>query len=108
MNNIPPKLRKQLSEDPEYLKCSRLNDGNCGGRITWEHTLIFGGKQIQERWAIIPLCEYHHDVNTYQDRGDLQKEKNVWIALNRATDAELLQYSKAVNYIKLRERLKLS
>ena len=35
----------------------------------------------------------------------LNKEINVWIALNRATDEELKKYSKAIDYIRMREVL---
>ena len=103
MRKISPKVKEELAKEKDI--CARIADGNCAGRITWEHTLIYAGKQIDEVWAIIHLCEYHHAVNTYQDGGELNKEKNVWIALNRASDEELLKYSKATNYIKERERL---
>jgi len=103
MRKISPKVKEELLK--EKTICARAKDGNCAGRITFEHTLIYAGKQIDEVWAIIHLCEFHHAVNTYQDGGDLDKEKNVWIALNRATDEELLKYSKAILYIKERERL---
>ena len=102
---IPNKLLKEILADPYYKKCARHKDGNCGGRITFEHCLIFGGKQIQELWAIIPLCEYHHNVLSYQDKGDLNKEKNVWLALNRATDEQLEKYSRAIDYKQLKIRL---
>lgn len=92
-----------MANDPYYKKCCRAGDGTCGGRITWEHVIIFASKQLNERWCIIPLCERHHAVNNYQDNGDLNKRKNIWIALNRATDQELLSISKAVNYIQQRE-----
>lgn len=85
--------------------CARHADGVCGGRLTWEHTLIYGGRQIDEAWAIILLCARHHAVDEYQDSGDLQKEKNVRLALNQATDDELRQYSKAIDYIRLRKTL---
>ena len=85
--------------------CARQNDGGCAGRLTREHSLIYGGRQIDEAWAIVFLCARHHAVDEYQDGGDLQKEKNVWIALNQATDNELKQYSKAIDYVKLREKL---
>ena len=85
--------------------CARHADGGCAGRLTYEHTLIFGGRQIDEAWAIIILCSRHHGVNEYQDCGDLQKEKNVWLALNQATDEELRAVSKAVDYIRLRKVL---
>lgn len=94
-----------MAADPFYKICARRCDGGCSGRITWEHAIIYAGRQLNEKWAIIPLCEYHHSIDSYQDGGDLQKEKNVWIALNRANDDELRAVSKAVNYLVLRERL---
>lgn len=106
MNNIPARLRKELSEDPEYSECSmRGIHSSCDGRITWEHALTYKSKQIQERWAIVPLCEKHHAVGMYLDTGTLIKERNVWIALNRATDEELIAVSKAIDYIFVRDRL---
>jgi len=103
MRKISSKVKENLLKEPQI--CARYRDGGCDGRITWEHTLIYGSKQIDEVWAIIFLCEYHHSVNKHQDGDGLDKEKNVWIALNRATDEELKRYSKAVDYIKMRERL---
>ena len=105
MRKISSRVKNIIDNDRFYTICARFRDGGCKGRITMEHTLIFAGRQIDEAWAIIPLCEYHHSVCRYQDSGDLQKEKNIWIALNRATDEELLKYSKAINYIELRKRL---
>jgi hypothetical protein len=105
MRPIPPKLREEMASDPYYKVCARLNDGPCGGKITWEHALIHSGRQINAKWAIIPLCCRHHGVNEWQDKGSLCKEKNVIIALNRATDEELREVSKAVDYLRLREHL---
>lgn len=94
-----------MANDPYYKVCARKADGGCNGRITWEHAIVFAGRQVNEKWAIIPLCTYHHAVNEHQDGGQLDKDRNVQIALNRATDSELEAISKAVNYKKLRERL---
>ena len=94
-----------MLSDSYYKKCARHLEGNCDGRITLEHVIIYSGKQLNEKWAIIPLCTFHHAVDLHQDGGDLQKEKNVWIALNRATDAELRSVSKAIDYIKLKKYL---
>ncbi len=107
MNNIPPKLRKQLAADPYYQKCARagLHDHECGGRVTWEHALTFQGKQVQARYAILPICARGHEVDGYQDGGDLNKEVHLWIALNRATDEELASISRAYRYIEKRDRL---
>lgn len=108
MNNIPPKIRKRCEADLYYSRCARndaLHDHVCQANplnrklIEWEHTLIFGGKQIQEVWAIIPICYHVHRG------GALKKDVNVWIALNRATDDELRKYSKAIDLIRERSRL---
>ena len=100
MRKISAKVKEELLADPRMKKCARACEGNCGGRITWEHVIIYGGRQLDEAWAIIPLCEYHHDVNTYQDIGDLNKEKNLWIALKQAPPGRLKALSKAIDYEK--------
>lgn len=105
MRKIPQHIKEQISVLPFYKECCRRWDSPCDGRITIEHTIIFAGHQIDDLWNLLPLCEYHHGVNKYQDGGDLQKEKNVWIALNRATDDELRSISKAIDYIKRRTYL---
>ncbi len=108
MNNIPKTLREDMALDPYYKMCARnalLGDHICrpdpltDKLIDWEHALIYGGKQIQKKWAIVPICWWAH-------RGPgLVKEINVWIALNRATYADLYSISKAVDYIKMRDYL---
>ena len=103
MRKIPDKIKRQLELEPDV--CARQGDSPCGGRITWEHAIIFAGRQLNEQWAIIKLCERHHAVNTYQDCGELNKERNIHIALNRATDEELKAVSKSTDYIALRGRL---
>ena len=74
-----------MSDDPYYKKCARTDD-DCSGRITWEHAFIYAGKQINERWAIIPLCVYHHLWE------GMDKRKNEAIALARATEEDLAKY----------------
>lgn len=103
MTHMPPKLRREINADPFYRYCARrgLHGHVCGGRITREHALIFAHRQIQKKHAIVPLCAKAHAVDEYQDGGDMNKEINVWIALSRATTAELLEISKAVDYFRL-------
>lgn len=97
MRPIPPKLREEMSEDPYYKSCCL--QGACIGRVEWHHNLIYAGRQVNEKFCILPLCEYHHR--------NIVKIKEVvdHRMLNRATDDELRKYSKAVDYIALRERL---
>lgn len=87
MRKIPYQLRRELRRDPFYRRCSKAYigfDSNCDGRITWEHAITYAGKQVNEWWAIIPLCEYHHSVGQkWQARGDLDKRFNEWVALSR-------------------------
>lgn len=92
---IPKPLLKEILEDKFYKTCVRSHEGTCKGRVTFEHAWIYAGKQIQEKWAVIPLCEYHHDVLRYQDSGNLIKELNQYYALRRANLAEVrLAYPK--------------
>lgn len=99
MNNIPLQLRQDLEADAFYGSCARqdaLHDHECQGdpvrgragrMIEWEHALIYAGRQVQKRYAIVPLCWYVH-------RGPGQdKEINIWIALNRGSQEELLELS---------------
>lgn len=77
MSPIPKPLLKEILADPYYKVCARADD-NCDGRITFEHCFIYCGRQIQELWAIIPLCWYHHLG------AGLNKELNHYISLGRA------------------------
>jgi hypothetical protein len=103
---IPKSLLSDILNDRYYRNCIRYKEGTCRGRITFEHTEIYKGRQIQEKWAIVPLCSYHHAVLEYQDCGDFNKELGQAVALNRATDKELEKYSKTIDYKRRRDYLK--
>lgn len=107
MTKIPAKLLAEILANPFYKTCAKHGQygHQCNGRITFEHSMIYAGKQLQVKFAIIPLCAFGHSVDQFQDGGDLDKEMNLWIALSRATDAELRMYSKAINYERERNRL---
>ena len=97
---------EKMSLSTYYKACARRCDGGCSGRITWEHVIIYAGKQLNEIWAIIPLCEKHHGVEHYSGSDSfMDKNINMSIALNRATDLELQIISKSIDYISLRDRL---
>ncbi len=98
-----------MAADPYYQCCARnelLHDHICqadplrpGKMIEWEHAIKFKGSELQRKWAIIPTCYWAH-------RGPgLDKNINIWIALNRATDEELREISTAENMIEKRNRL---
>ena len=96
MRKIPPKLRDEMSKDSYYKKCCITN---LPGNIEWHHNLIFGGKQVNEKFCILPLNkEIHRNIVKYKEQCD-------WIMLNRATDEELKKYSKVINYLELKKKL---
>jgi hypothetical protein len=107
VSGIPATIKKQIDSLPFYKVCAKahLKDHTCSGKITLEHAVEFAGKRLNELWAIIPLCEYGHSVNTHLDGGDLNKEINLWIALSRASGGDLIAVSKAVNYTRELDRL---
>ena len=84
MRPIPLKMRKQIAEDSFMENCIYDNK-DCAGRVEWEHAMTYKG-QINEPWAIIPCCTYHH-------RGaGLDKDYNRYRALIRATDEDLEKF----------------
>lgn len=104
-NVMPPSLRKEINEDPEYTRCGLTLPHRCEGRITREHAIRFAGRKVQRKWAIPPLCAAGHGVDEYQDAGtEVPKDMREWMAYNRATDEELMEFPKG-NYIRERERL---
>lgn len=107
MRTISKRVKDQILEDPFYCRCARealLKDHVCAGRITWEHSFIYGGKQIDEVWAIIPLCAFAHGVDQYQDCGIMDKKISEWIAINRMTAEDEAKYPKR-NWAREREWL---
>lgn len=103
MRPISPKLREEMSNDTFYKYCclaGKIDLSICDGRIEWHHALQFSGRQINAKFCILPLCQYHHR--------NVEKPaiKNIvtGIMLSRATDEELTKYSKAIDYKKLREK----
>jgi len=87
MRPIPVKMRQELAELPRMHICERKNH-ECKGRITWEHAFCYGASQINEKFAIIGLCEYHH-----LGKG-LNKEINQWISVNLMTNDDIRRYPK--------------
>jgi len=83
MRSIPKKLLEEMLASVFYQKCIREKTGECEGRITLEHAIIYAGKQVNEKWAIDPVCAYHHCVDQYQDCGDIDKRFHEWVSLTR-------------------------
>jgi hypothetical protein len=101
---IPPDILNDILSDPFYTQCARKSDGGCSGRITFEHALLYAGRQIQEKWAIIPLCCRHHSIGEFMDTGLLDKSKNEWLAICRMTRKDEQRYPR-VNWAQRRSYL---
>lgn len=99
MNNIPQKLREEMAADPFYQRCCITGALAKNTKVEWHHNLIFAGRQVQEKWCILPLAEQvHDDIARHKERCD-------WIMLNRADDATLRRFSRAVDLVAKRDRL---
>lgn len=99
MRPIPAKLRDELAADPFYDRCCISGVSKLHTKIDWHHNATWQGRQLQEKWAILPLArDIHDNIVRY-------KEKCDWIMLNRADDDTLRRYSKAVNLIAKRDTL---
>jgi hypothetical protein len=52
-------------------------------------------------FALVPVCEYHHEVDQYQDCGDMDKDFHRWVAINRMTPDDEKEYPRT-NWAQLR------
>jgi len=82
---IPEKMKRQMAADPYYQKCVHQSQ-ECQGRIEWDHVFTYGGKQINEVWAILPTCQWHHR-NIVRFRHASER-----IAVSRASTEDLEKY----------------
>jgi len=102
MRPIPKELRKEIAQDPFMKTCIYHDLGKqneCKGRIEWEHAFIYAGRQINEKWAIVPVCYYHHRG------GGLDKEYNQYRAIIRADIDEVQKKYPKVDWVQLKKYL---
>lgn len=78
-----------MASDTFYKKCCAEGLGYCAGAVQWHHTFIYGGRQINEVWAIVPACERHHDQVQKEPKVKMFFEK---VSLARATETDLKKY----------------
>lgn len=101
MRPIPNKLRAEMAADPYYQRCAITGRPKGAVKIEWHHNLIYAGRQVNEKWCILPISEAIHIRARERD----MKEKLDWVMLNRGTDEELQRYSKVENLIARRAKL---
>lgn len=108
MNRMPLKLRAELEKDPWYKICCITGDRSSYDsltgvfeRIEWHHNLMFAGKQVQEKFSILPvLSSVHKTVHLEEMKARLD-----WIMWNRASDEQIKRYSKSEDYMAYRDYL---
>lgn len=88
MRPIPSKLRERLAAEPRMKACP-IRDGLCSRKIDWHHVWMYAGRQINEAWAILGVCDRHHDLveRDQEIKEDLQR-----ISLRLATEEDLAKY----------------
>jgi len=96
MRLIPKKLRLELEKDKFMKICVYTKE--CIN-ISWEHCWIYAGKQINEKWAIVPL---RRDLNVNMTKKI--KEYCQWVSINRATKEDLKKYPRT-NWRQLKKYL---
>lgn len=88
MRKISKKVKDILLADPFMKKC--CIGGMCEGRIEFHHVWIYAGRQIDEVWAIMPACHFHHSKAS----NPIIKAKFEAASLKRVADGDLLKYPK--------------
>lgn len=88
MRKISKRVMDILSIDPFMKRCCIR--GMCEGKIDWHHVWTYASRQIDEVWAIVPACKYHHD----KAENPQIKAKFQLISLSRASPEDLQKYPK--------------
>lgn len=102
MTPIPKALRAKLAHDPWYKHCVLAYTNECQGHIQFHHVWIYAGRQIQEAWAILPVCEHHHDL---VKKSRQVKENIEHISMCLATTNDLAKYPKT-DWVQVKHYLK--
>lgn len=87
---IPVELLSKIVSDAFYKRCCLCRSVS----VQLHHNLIHGGRQVNEKFCILPLCPSCHAIEKRKD----VHEKLDWMMTQRATDDELARYSKIINW----------
>ncbi len=102
MSKIPPEILAEILEDPFYKVCCIPDfEFPCSGRVEFHHNLIYGGRQVQEKDFILPLCVAHHA----KEKNKSIKDRLNWVMLKRGSMRLVEAYSKVINWAFEQERL---
>ena len=101
MKPIPKRMRQEMEDDPFYRRCCITKTPKNVRKVDWHHNMTWQGSQLNEKFAILPVVRWLHDIARRKDVSEILD----WVMLNRATDEQLEKYSKATDYKRERDRL---
>lgn len=86
-------MREELANTPHMKVCAVSNlqnvYGPCARKIDFDHVWTYAGRQINELWAILGVCERHHRM---KDGNQLLKD-TIWrTSLRLASETDLAKY----------------
>lgn len=88
MRPIPPKMRQEMADDSYYQVCAWHRKKHPNKRLQWHHNLIHAGRQVNRKWAILPLCQEIHEIVSRRE----VREYLDWVMLSRAPENELEEF----------------
>jgi hypothetical protein len=91
---IPQKQKEEMASDKYYKKCCYPFPHPCSQKIEWHHNLILAGQQSNIIETILPICTYIHE----EARKTEIKEILDMVMLNRMSDEQIFEISKAIDY----------
>ncbi len=104
MNKIPVKLRAKLAADIFYTRCCVTGlPSTFEDPIEWHHNLIFAGRQVQARFAILPIKRSVHRIAMLPEI----KDKLDWVMVSRMSGEDLELYGKGVDWLHRKEYLEV-
>ena len=89
MTTIALKIRRELEGLDRMKRCARLQENECEGRLSWEHSM---GRKRQEVWNIICLCEKHAGIGRWWSKHYFNKELNRHLAYSNISEEALSRY----------------
>lgn len=99
MRRLSDESRQVVNTDEFYRRCCVCQAQN----PQIHHNLIHGRRQVDDWWALLPLCVTHHSrANEVTVRKVLNH-----IMLQRAPSDELKKYSKVRNLVQEKESLRI-
>ncbi len=88
-----------MAADPFYERCCLTGVFARNTKVEWHHNFQYAGRQVQEKWCILPLAKQVHADIAYH------KEECDWIMLNRVDDDTLRRFNRSEDLIAKRNRL---